>query len=285
MEDIDDRPRAARHQVGRLEHHGIAVAERRRDLPGRDGDREVPRRDDADHAHRLARHLDADARTHRRHALTRKAQRLTGEELEDLSGAGDFADAFGERLALFAAQQLAEFGLAGEDLVGGLGQDFPALQDARMRPGRERRLGRRDGVERVLLGGAGIDPHHLVGVGRVDIVRPVSADPFAVDEILVQFGHGRFLASRCICTAFSTTSMSSRRRPGSISPPARQQAWVPALAGMTSSILTATRPWPGRAAAGCCHRSTAPPRWRGARCWTGCRATASRSTPRRRACG
>ncbi len=56
----------------------------------------------------LARHLDADARAHRRHDLARQAQRLAGEELEDLSGAGDFADALGEGLALFAAQQLAE---------------------------------------------------------------------------------------------------------------------------------------------------------------------------------
>ncbi len=55
-EDVDQRPGAARHQVGRLDHHRVAVAERRRDLPGGNGDREVPRRDDADDADRLAGH-------------------------------------------------------------------------------------------------------------------------------------------------------------------------------------------------------------------------------------
>ena len=128
MEDFDDRPRAARHEVGRLEHHGVAVAERRRDLPGRDGDREVPRRDDADNANRFARHLDADARAHRRHALARQAQRLTGEELEDLPGAGGLANALGERLALFAAQQRPELFATRQDFMRGLGQDLPALQ-------------------------------------------------------------------------------------------------------------------------------------------------------------
>ena len=78
----------ARHEVGRLEHHRVAVAERRRDLPGRDGDREIPRRDDADDADRLARDLDADAGPDRRHGLARQPQRLAGEELEDLRRRG-----------------------------------------------------------------------------------------------------------------------------------------------------------------------------------------------------
>jgi hypothetical protein len=54
-QDLGQRPGAAGHEVGRLEHDAVAVGQRRRDLPGRDGDREVPRRDDADHADRLAR--------------------------------------------------------------------------------------------------------------------------------------------------------------------------------------------------------------------------------------
>ena len=55
----------AGHEIGRLEHDRVAVGERRRDLPGGNRDREVPRRDDADDADRLARHLDVDARAAR----------------------------------------------------------------------------------------------------------------------------------------------------------------------------------------------------------------------------
>jgi hypothetical protein len=52
VQDIDDPPGTARHQIGRFEDDGVAVAERRGDLPGRNGDRKIPRRDDADDAKR-----------------------------------------------------------------------------------------------------------------------------------------------------------------------------------------------------------------------------------------
>ena len=94
----------------------IAEGERRRDLPGGNGDREIPRRDDADDADRLARHLDVDARPHGGEFLAGNAQGLAGEEIEDLRGAADFADRLGQRLAFLARQQPAEFFLAARDL-------------------------------------------------------------------------------------------------------------------------------------------------------------------------
>ena len=101
-DDLDERPGRARHEVGRLEHHGVAVAERRRDLPGRDRDREIPRRDQADDAERLARDLDVDAGAHGGELLAGQPQRFAGEELEDLAGARDLADALRQRLAFLA---------------------------------------------------------------------------------------------------------------------------------------------------------------------------------------
>ena len=59
------RPGAARHEVGGLDDDGVAPGERRGDLPRRDGDREVPGRDQPDRADRLAGDLDADARADR----------------------------------------------------------------------------------------------------------------------------------------------------------------------------------------------------------------------------
>lgn len=53
-----------------------------------------------------------------------------GEEIEDLGGAGNFADCLGQRLALFTGQKCAELLLAGKDFVGRLLQDRMALQDA-----------------------------------------------------------------------------------------------------------------------------------------------------------
>ncbi|MNT89026.1 hypothetical protein D3C72_2296830 [compost metagenome] len=66
-----------------------------------------------------------------------------------------------------------------------------ALENSRARPGRERRLGSGNGLLGFLDSGAGIDAHHFIDIGRVDILDPIRADPFAVDQVLVQFGHGK----------------------------------------------------------------------------------------------
>ncbi len=90
-DDLGERPRGGGNELGRLEHDRVAVGEGRRDLPRRDRDREVPRRDDADHAERLAQHVDIDAGSHRADVLAADPQRLAGEVLEDPRGALDLA--------------------------------------------------------------------------------------------------------------------------------------------------------------------------------------------------
>ncbi len=72
-DDVGKRPGRARHEVGRLEDDAIAVGERRRDLPGGNGDREIPRRDDADDADRLAGQLDVNAGPRRRQLFACRA--------------------------------------------------------------------------------------------------------------------------------------------------------------------------------------------------------------------
>ena len=54
----------------------------------------------------LAGDLDLHARTHRRQLFAARADHFAGKELEDLPGTHRFADAFGQRLALFARQQV-----------------------------------------------------------------------------------------------------------------------------------------------------------------------------------
>ena len=152
LQDVDERPGAAGHEVGRLEDDGVAVGERRRDLPGRDGDREVPRRDDADDADRLARDLDADARAHRRQRSrrpgaaprrrrTRRSARR-GSPRRCLRPASCPPRAPAARRARPCApgsRRAAFFRMSWRS------------QDARARPGRKSRLGRGDGALGVVL--------------------------------------------------------------------------------------------------------------------------------------
>ena len=85
-----------------LQHHRVAEGQRRRHLPGGDGDGEVPRADQTDDAQRLAGQHHVDAGAHRRDCDALDAQRFLREELEDLGGTHGLGDAVGERLSLFA---------------------------------------------------------------------------------------------------------------------------------------------------------------------------------------
>ncbi len=134
LQDVRDRPGARRYQVSGLEHHGVAIGERRGDLPGGNRQREIPGRDQADDAERLAVDVDLDARPHRGYPLAGKAQRLAREELEDLTGATRLGDAVGAGLAFLAREEFAELLLAPEDLVAGRVQKIEALLRGAARP-------------------------------------------------------------------------------------------------------------------------------------------------------
>ena len=59
----------------------VAVRQRRCNLPRRNRDREIPRRDEANNTDRSASYLNANVGPHRRDRLTRQTQAFTGEEL------------------------------------------------------------------------------------------------------------------------------------------------------------------------------------------------------------
>ncbi len=192
-QDLGERPRAAGHEIGGLEHDGVAVGERRRDLPRRNRDREIPRRDEADDADRLARHLDVDAGPHRRQLVAGEPQHFAGEELEDVPGARRFADAFGQRLAFLARQEAAELVLAREDLRADAVEHVRALLDRACRPRRERRFRRGDRRARLRRVGLRVLADHVADVRRIEVGRGGGAgDPFAGDEIAVDVGHRGF---------------------------------------------------------------------------------------------
>lgn len=183
MQDVDNGPGALGDQFGRLENDGVAVGKCRSDLPRRDGDREIPWRDDADDADRFARDLDTDARTHARHQFARQAQRLAGEEIEYLGGAHGLANTLGQRLAFLARQGPADFIFPRGDLVRCL------PQRAGTRPCRKRRFRRRDGLPGLLGAGGSILADDIAGIGWIDVAGTGLAHPLAIDEILSKQGH------------------------------------------------------------------------------------------------
>src|SRR5690606_35565367 len=135
-DDFGQGPCRTWHQVGRLEHHAVSVSQCRRDFPGRNGNGKVPGRNDADDPDGFARYLYLNARPYRGHGVAFDAQRLAGEELEDLTGSGDFGNPFGQGLALFARQQRSQFVLAGQQLGADGVQCIEALLGRAERPGR-----------------------------------------------------------------------------------------------------------------------------------------------------
>ena len=153
-DDLGQRMGGSGHEIRGLEHHRVSVGEGRRDFPGRDRDREIPWRNDSDDADRLARDLDVDVRPHAGELLARNSQRFAGEEVEDLAGAGRLADAFGQRLALFAREQAPELVAPRQNLSRDAQEDVMALLRRRSRPGGKRRV---RGVDRrACLRGVGL---------------------------------------------------------------------------------------------------------------------------------
>src|SRR5580692_8460131 len=100
--DLGQCEAAARHKIGGLEDDAITVAERRRDFPCGNRDREIPGTDDPDDPDWFARQVDFDAGPNRRAVLARNPKRLARKKCEDLTGARHFADTFGQCLAFFA---------------------------------------------------------------------------------------------------------------------------------------------------------------------------------------
>ena len=195
-DDFRKRMGGARHEVSGLEHDCVAIGQSRRDLPGGNGDREVPRRDDADDAERLARHLDVDVGPHAREFLARDPQGFAGEEVEDLPGSSRLANSLWKRLAFLARKQASELLAAGENFGRSAQQDVVALLRRRARPGGKRRMRGLDRGVRLSRVGLCVFADDVIRVRRVDVASDASAvDPFSRDKVLVR-AHG-FVSLSC----------------------------------------------------------------------------------------
>ena len=186
-EALDQAQRRERRRRGRLEDDGVAVDERRRDLPRGDGDREVPRRDRGHHAERLAAAVQHGVRRVGRQDVAAQPPALAGVVAQDVARPRDLAGRLGERLALLARERARDVAHALGEQFRRLEEDGAARRGRRGRPGRER-LGRRGGgLCRVGRGRAGEHGEDLVVARRVPrleagvVARP---DPLAADQVL-----------------------------------------------------------------------------------------------------
>ncbi|VVN46230.1 hypothetical protein PS659_05852 [Pseudomonas fluorescens] len=200
-DDFGQGPGATRYQVRRFEHDAVAVGQGRSDFPCRDGNREVPRGDQTNHAQGFASHFNVDARTHRRQIVAGQAQAFTGEELEDVAGAGHFTDGFRQGFALFPGQQGAELFATGEDFSTDLVQGVMTGLNAGSGPGRERGAGGVDGGVDLSQISLGVVANGVGQLGRVDVGRVIATgNPFAIDVVI---------ETLCICHF----EISSRKKP------------------------------------------------------------------------
>jgi hypothetical protein len=131
-DDFRQRVGAAGNEIRGLENHRVAIGERRRDLPGGDRERKVPRRDNADDPKRVARDLDVDIRPHAGELFPRNPQHFASEKVEDLSGSGGLTNAFRQGLAFLAREQAPELLAPGKNL--GRGTEQNVMPFLRRRP-------------------------------------------------------------------------------------------------------------------------------------------------------
>ena len=178
---------AAWNKVRRLENDRVAVGERRRNLPCWNREREVPGRNDADDADRLARDFDIHTGSGGGELLAWNSQSFAGEKIKYMPGAGGFANRLGQRLALLAGEQLAKLLATRKDLGRGAQENIVPFLRRRARPSRKGGVGRLD--RGVGLRGVGLRvfAHDVVCVRRVDVASHTRAlDPFSGDKILVR---------------------------------------------------------------------------------------------------
>jgi len=155
--------------LGGLPDDGVAECECRGELPGRDRDGEVPRRDCDDDAERLASREQERVPRVAGIRLAVGLERLPGVVPQDRDRPLRLADRLGERLALFP-REIARDGFdAPLEPVGGSLQNGAPLRRGRLAPVRKRPRRGVDGFRRELGAGQAHPRDVLSGVRRVDV--------------------------------------------------------------------------------------------------------------------
>jgi hypothetical protein len=161
--------RRERDNLRRLPDDGVAICDCGRDLPGRDGDREVPRRDRRHDAERFAPCVQERQRRVARICLSVGLECLARVVAEDCSRTACLAHRFDERLSLFTREVTADRLRALVDEVGRPPQHVAARRWRGVTPGRERSSGSLDRLRGELWPCQRHRRHMLLRCGRVDV--------------------------------------------------------------------------------------------------------------------
>ena len=185
-----------RRVVRGLEHHGVPAHECRDDLPGRNGDREVPRRDHADDADRLTdAHLELVGQLRRRR-LAEETPALAGHVVAHVDRFLDVAARLREHLAHLARHQLRQLVLVLGEQRAEPEQDLTALRRGNEPPARVRLLRRLHSAIDV-LGRRPRERADQIAVGGAPALEGLAGgiDPLAADEIAERLRARRHRAS------------------------------------------------------------------------------------------
>ena len=129
-----ERQRRERRELGRLAERGVAGGEHRRELPGEQQQRVVPRHDAGDEPERLLQHERELRRLDRRDHPALRAARQLGVEVERARRPADLVAVLDQRLAALAGHQLGQLVGAGAQPRGDLVQRLRALGGRRRGP-------------------------------------------------------------------------------------------------------------------------------------------------------
>ena len=176
----------ARRLVPELEHDGVAVDQRRRELPHGNRDREVPRGDQADRAERTAHGVEPLVRDRGRVHLPDRPPRLTCRVAEDRRRAQRLEPGLAQRLPHLRGHVLGDLLRASLEDVRRLAEERGPLGRGQRRPRRERLASRVDRGARVVGIRGRVDAGHLGRPPRVVLLVGLAAGalaPLAADVV------------------------------------------------------------------------------------------------------
>ena len=167
LENLHHFGSCKRGQRGRLEDHGIAGYQRRRDFPDGNGDGKIPRGDGRDHAQRLLHRVSEVLGQLAGQRLAAHAPRLAGHELQDVDGFLDLAERVFDCFALFARQDPRQLFFLLFHHQRGFGDYAPAHRRRRVAPRRKPIAGRGDGLPSLFAGRKRRQTDDFVKIGRI----------------------------------------------------------------------------------------------------------------------
>ncbi|MNZ63441.1 hypothetical protein D3C78_815870 [compost metagenome] len=169
----------------RFEDHRATGGQRRADLAGDHGQREVPRGDRRDHTDGFLGDDDPRIGLVARDHVAIGALGFFGEPLQEARCIDHFAHGFGQRLTLFAAEQHGQVLLVAQHQVAPALEALAAFLGGQLAPRRQGTVGRFDG-QIGLFSASLLHFGDQLAVGRVQHrVCGATAGPLAIDETSV----------------------------------------------------------------------------------------------------